>query len=472
LNECYSIGGSKNPAEWGAVPTSSDAIWNAAICDFNANGYRLPTEAEWEYIARCAEGLTGPEYFYSGTNSLDELTNYAWYSGNSDEKTHEVKKKAANTLGLYDMTGNVWEWCWDWASPTSIPPSTGFSGAVSGTTRVLRGNSWSYGPEQNTVIRLGYYNPCGYDATYGADNGANHGFRVVRSASYVFHDSVSMLPSGTDGTAGTTGTYALFGDWPQTIKASGVTVDETQSITRGSFTYYKGNDGNWYAKVTANPYIADDSDYTCSDGTTLENGTEYWFKVEPIKWRVVTTDFDHDGDGSTDDGKRLLLAENVLTSNVKFYLNTNSRKISGDTIESNNYKYSTIRAYLNGSYESNDTQTPTYSGNGFLQRAFTGVAQTYIVPTTVDGNSDKVFILSKDEANSTYFTAENRKHDATDYAKANHANQENGVGCWWWLRTAGNSGYVCRVYNNGNLNESNPSVTNTRGGVVPALCVE
>ena len=109
------------------MPTISDATWNAAICDFNANGYRLPTEAEWEYIARCADGLTGPEYFYSGTNSLDELTNYVWHSGNSDGKTHEVKKKAANTLGLYDMTGNVWEWCWDWASPTSIPESTGFS---------------------------------------------------------------------------------------------------------------------------------------------------------------------------------------------------------------------------------------------------------------------------------------------------------------------------------------------------------
>ena len=80
-------------------------------CDFNANGYRLPTKAEWEYIARGGNnGIPATQTLYSGSNTIDDV---AWYDGNSGRKTHEVKKKNPNTLGIYDMSGNVWEWCYD-----------------------------------------------------------------------------------------------------------------------------------------------------------------------------------------------------------------------------------------------------------------------------------------------------------------------------------------------------------------------
>ncbi len=140
LTPCYTINGSTNPTNWGTVPTSSNDTWNAVTCNFNANGYRLPTEAEWEYIARGGNGLTGTQTTYSGTNSDSDLTNYAWYTTNSGNKTHEVRKKNANSLGIYDMTGNVLEWCWDWYG--NITSGTAAAGASSGSYRVLRGGCW------------------------------------------------------------------------------------------------------------------------------------------------------------------------------------------------------------------------------------------------------------------------------------------------------------------------------------------
>ncbi|MDD4309488.1 MAG: formylglycine-generating enzyme family protein [Candidatus Cloacimonetes bacterium] len=139
LTPVYSISGSTNPNSWGAMPTSSNATWDAAICNWSANGYRLPTEAEWEYAAR--GGSTNPDYFYSGSNDINLV---AWYSSNSGSVTHPVGLLQFNSLSLYDMSGNVWEWCWDFYGSYSAVGQLNPTGPPSGSTRLLRGGDWSY----------------------------------------------------------------------------------------------------------------------------------------------------------------------------------------------------------------------------------------------------------------------------------------------------------------------------------------
>jgi len=101
--------------------------------------FHLPTEAQWEYAARGGKKSRG--YQYSGSNTLGDV---AWYSGNSCSRTHAVGTKQPNELGIYDMAGNVWEWCQDWYGSYSSSPQTNSTGAVSGSYRVFRGGSWYY----------------------------------------------------------------------------------------------------------------------------------------------------------------------------------------------------------------------------------------------------------------------------------------------------------------------------------------
>ena len=313
-------------------------------------------------------------------------------------------------------------------------------------------------------------------------------------------------------------TYIYFGVFAKTVLASTskVTVDETTSVTMGANTYYKGSDGEYYAKVTENPYS---TDYTYSDDSTVSSGSTRYFKVEPIKWKVLTTDYN-----ST--GKALLLAENILTANVPYYEDwRTNRTINDKTVYPNNYEHSQIRAYLNGiNYEGASGELSTWNDKGFLQTAFTASAQGLIATTEVknDGESttdaaknltradgykadgttssgytdytcantsDKIFLLSEKEVTTTGygFTAYNvyvgdsngttessRIRVTTDYAKANYAYQSTTAGCGglWWLRSPGYdfSDFARFVTDDGDAS-SFSDVTSKIFGVVPALCL-
>ena len=179
LTPCYNIDNSTNPDEWGTVPTEEDDplcdTWDAVICDWNANGYRLPTEAEWEYAARAGDN-TVDSFTYSGTSDSTEFEKYAWYYDyNSDSTTHEVGTKLPNAFGLYDMSGNVLELCWNWFTSEYDENTEGGSdptGSSAGSGRVYRGGCWCDFSIGCSVSRHAYTDP--YDRY-------NHlGFRVVR----------------------------------------------------------------------------------------------------------------------------------------------------------------------------------------------------------------------------------------------------------------------------------------------------
>ncbi len=136
--------------------------------------YRLPTEAEWEYAARGGQkdeytrtqGTSGIYYKYAGSYTIDDV---AWYDSNSNSTTHSVGTKSPNALGLYDMSGNVWELCNDWFSSSyySSSPATNPTGPSSGSYRIGRGGSWYYIADNCRVSLRGYGPPSGRDSGLG-----------------------------------------------------------------------------------------------------------------------------------------------------------------------------------------------------------------------------------------------------------------------------------------------------------------
>ena len=182
----YSIGKYEvSQAQWKALMVSNPSYhkdcdqcpvenvsWNEIqefIQKLNAQtgkNYRLPTEAEWEFAAKGGNNSKG--YIYSGSNDLSAV---AWHSDNSDYKAQIIGGKQANELGIYDMSGNVWEWCSDWFGELSSSNETNPKGSLSGETRVLRGGGWDYW--------VNYCSVSGRHSAFPSDRIPFYGFRLV-----------------------------------------------------------------------------------------------------------------------------------------------------------------------------------------------------------------------------------------------------------------------------------------------------
>lgn len=135
---------------------TQNVVWNAASYSTTANGYRLATEMEymWAAMGALSDSITadisgginigGYAKAFAGSNGGNLLNDYAWTTANSNKTTHPVGNKKANELGLYDMSGNVWTWCWDWNDVYPSGTVKNYLGASSGNSRIKRGGAWDY----------------------------------------------------------------------------------------------------------------------------------------------------------------------------------------------------------------------------------------------------------------------------------------------------------------------------------------
>ena len=136
LAPCYTVDGVSDIEKWGYTPGSKEAIDGFVACDFRASGFRLPTEAEWEYAA---SGMGKDGTPYSGSS---DLASVAWYGNGKSFQPMDVATKQPNSAGMYDMSGNVFEWVWDWFSKYTASERTNTKGADSGVVRVYRGGGY------------------------------------------------------------------------------------------------------------------------------------------------------------------------------------------------------------------------------------------------------------------------------------------------------------------------------------------
>ncbi len=155
LQPCYFIEGKVRPADWSK---------GQVTCDWAANGYRLPTEAEWEFAAR--GGIRSRGFVYCGSNDPDAVS---WHKGTSGGTPRPVMQLAPNELGLYDMGGNVSEWCWDWYDPDYYKYSAESDPKGSGPTQyhVMRSGSWKYNAKFSTPGSRAYGYPWNKEITNG-----------------------------------------------------------------------------------------------------------------------------------------------------------------------------------------------------------------------------------------------------------------------------------------------------------------
>ncbi len=341
---------------------------------------------------------------------------------------------------------------------------------------------------------------------------------------FSFQSTAEVLPEGTIGEndklaehikVNPAARYVNFGNYPRSRKASDVTIDETtaESHTFGNYTYYQGSDGEWYAKHL----VQGNSGYYASAtpgarGTAVENnGTVAYFKLEPIKWRVLTTNYKNTGYALliTDEAIPGYFAYDPNASEHKRFSYSNNvsanRTIGGKTIYYSNYQYSNARAWLNG-LNGSTYGMQDWTDAGFINSAFTEAARMKIKEVLVDNSAascyqqhetvgtdydaylsenttDKVFLLSiRDVSTSLWGFEENgvsygtRCFVPTDLAIASgvwrYEVSSFYYGCYCYLRTPAGSGTERVCDGSGYAGNGETAYNDYNNAMVPAICVD
>lgn len=329
--------------------------------------------------------------------------------------------------------------------------------------------------------------------------------------------NLTVLPQGTNGTYGTSGKYVTFGIWPQTIAPSRLSIRETPQG-------YKWDEYGYYCIKLDKAKSLGDEYNTIFRFTNLEpvvTGKSYYFRIEPIKWRVLTENY-VDAAGNS---KALLVAESVII-NKPFYGTEANRTISEKTIYPNNYKYSNIRAYLNGIKNAaiedglpENKYNIDWTGKGFLQKAFTPEQRKLIHKTAVDNSlsttaytnynnqsfaspkyicentEDYVFLLAESDTNKSEYgfkehwigsANSTRVRIASDYMRAQGA--KTGTSGEWFGNSLWRTRSPCQKWSTGedipNAYKRNWSVSDAGSsgtaiecyridvGYAPAICID
>ena len=380
----------------------------------------------------------------NGKNGVDGAAGKDGVNGTDGESAYEVFIKY-----YPDYTGTEKDWITDVAM---------------GNTCNLFGHEWDEGVVTTPAKE-------GIDGvkTYTCQTCNEHKYEVIPMIK-VYGDAEIYEENGIK--------YVNYGSYPQTHVGDETLIAELNKLIETNDRGYYEYDGKEYAKVIANPrYYGTTSStdkygnvqyytYTYSDGSTINTGIVEWFKVEPIKWRIISENAD---------GSYQLYSEYILDA-TKYYNDTYYRNINGVDIAANNYKYSNIRAWLNG-YDGTEYKVSDYTNKGFYNMAFKDNEKGAIITKEVDNSAsttfsstnkyacentfDKMYLLSyQDMYNGNYgFTDnESRYAQVTDYAKAVGACWNTSIeyldNGYYWLRSPNyyNSDSASFVHSDGYVN--------------------
>ena len=265
--------------------------------------------------------------------------------------------------------------------------------------------------------------------------------------------------------------YLIYGEYPQTkVSDESIIAALTGGIAQGTIvadenTGWYSYKGQRYASLVARPHTAEGSTKTFADGSEMNNGETYFFKVEPIKWKIISTD-----------GTKNLVTTDLLLDVKEFHASVADRTIDGQTVGANNWEYSDLRTWLN---------------SDFIDLAFDGSDEDYVLTSTVENGAevsregdrftdcndteDKVFLLSYKDVIGTGFdtddgVSETRTVKVSDYARAKGAYMPNGEGGYWWLRNGSDSLWtVCTVNYEGDVSYLSWSAQNDACCIRPTM---